>query len=432
MIKKILFTVAGLLAGLSLWAQTATKPAGSGTSSDPYQIATLDNLYWVTQNSSSWGSDFIQTADIDATATKNWNGGAGFSPIGNYSISFTGTYNGNDHIISGLFINLPTGEAGFFDHTGSGSVIENLGLENVDIGGTTNVGGLLAVGSATIRNCYTTGKITEASTSGVNTTSIGGLAGQTGNGNVSNCYSTCSINSVSTGQYFAGGLTGGSGGTITNCYATGAINISTTGSTGGLIALKGASGVVTNSFWDIQTTGVSTSQGGTGKTTAEMKTESTYTGWNFTTNTATVGPSSPFPGNLNSVTISGTRGAAITNGNQITYKYLENTIGTITLSDPSGHSQNVIVSPGQSTVTVSGGPFQGLTLHYTDHNDNTIYQNTITIPVWRIQSGINNGYPYLPGQTVPAGTGTSSDPYQIATLGNLYWVSQHSSSWGSY
>ena len=43
---------------LALWlsivagavAQTATPPKGSGTEADPYQIATLDNLYWLSQN----------------------------------------------------------------------------------------------------------------------------------------------------------------------------------------------------------------------------------------------------------------------------------------------------------------------------------------------------------------------------------------------
>jgi hypothetical protein len=75
---------------------------------------------------------------------------------------------------------------------------------------------------------------------------------------------------------------GGNSGTITNCYSTGDVN--GTGSfvdAGGLVGYS--SGGVAASFWDIQTSGQTWSAGGTGKTTAEMKTKSTFTdaGWDF-------------------------------------------------------------------------------------------------------------------------------------------------------
>ena len=59
------------------------KPSGSGTEGDPYLISSLDNLYWVTQTISSWSSYFKQTADIDASSSSGWDGGQGFTPIGN-------------------------------------------------------------------------------------------------------------------------------------------------------------------------------------------------------------------------------------------------------------------------------------------------------------------------------------------------------------
>ncbi len=49
---------------VSLMAQTATAPAGVGTVADPFQIATLNNLYWLSQTSTAWDKNFIQTADI--------------------------------------------------------------------------------------------------------------------------------------------------------------------------------------------------------------------------------------------------------------------------------------------------------------------------------------------------------------------------------
>jgi len=52
---------------------------------------------------------------------------------------------------------------------------------------------------------------------------------------------------------------------------------------GGLVG-RNYEGTVTNSFWDTETSGQSTSAGGTGKITAEMKSITTFTGatWHIT------------------------------------------------------------------------------------------------------------------------------------------------------
>ena len=92
---------------IALIAQTATAPSsGDGSSGDPYQIATLNNLYWITQNSGEWDAYYIQTANIDASSSSSWDSNAGFTPIGNSGTRFTGSYNGDGHTISNLFINL--------------------------------------------------------------------------------------------------------------------------------------------------------------------------------------------------------------------------------------------------------------------------------------------------------------------------------------
>jgi hypothetical protein len=69
-------------------------------------------------------------------------------------------------------------------------------------------------------------------------------------------------------------------GTLTACYATG--SVSGVDQVGGLVG-ENPYGSVVSSFWDTQTSGQTTSAGGTGKTTAEMKTLSTFTsaGWDF-------------------------------------------------------------------------------------------------------------------------------------------------------
>jgi hypothetical protein len=65
-------------------------------------------------------------------------------------------------------------------------------------------------------------------------------------------------------------------GTISNCYSTGTVSGNPRG---GLIGAL--SGTVNNSFWDTQTSGIATSYGGTGKTTAQMTSQATFTGWDF-------------------------------------------------------------------------------------------------------------------------------------------------------
>jgi hypothetical protein len=80
------------------YSQTSTAPSGTGTQCNPYQISSLDNLYWITQNSSVWNTNkyFIQTANIDATITNTWQSGAGWIPIGNSTTPFNGYYNGQN------------------------------------------------------------------------------------------------------------------------------------------------------------------------------------------------------------------------------------------------------------------------------------------------------------------------------------------------
>ena len=118
----------GILSASGLFAYSG----GNGTVDSPYEIANLTDLEDLQNTSGDWGAYFIQTADIDASTTSGWNGGAGFDPIGNSSPKFTGSYDGQDHTIDGLTINRgSTYYIGLFGYT-YGATIENLGLTNVD------------------------------------------------------------------------------------------------------------------------------------------------------------------------------------------------------------------------------------------------------------------------------------------------------------
>jgi len=97
---------------------------------------------------------------------------------------------------------------------------------------------------------------------------------------ISNCYTSCD----SVGKRISGDRSGGlvgwnTGGPVTNCYATGIV--SGNAFVGGLVG--NGWGVVLDSLWDMETSGWTVSDGGIGKTTAEMQTASTFleAGWDF-------------------------------------------------------------------------------------------------------------------------------------------------------
>ena len=156
------------------------------------------------------------------------------------------------------------------------------------VSGVRNVGGLVGANGGwgdiygdTISNCYSTGDVS-------GTDYVGGLVGTNGDNEgfflditrqtISNCYSTGNVSAVTN----AGGLVGYNWGrgTIKQCYCIG--KVEGNNDVGGLIGCK-YDGTIEDSFWDIQTSGQTTSDGGIGKTTTEMQTENTFleAGWDF-------------------------------------------------------------------------------------------------------------------------------------------------------
>jgi filamentous hemagglutinin family protein len=284
-------------------------------------------------------------ADIDASSTASWNSGAGFTPIGSYGSPFTGTLDGLGHSIGHLTINLPGGyDTGLFPYVGPTGVVQNVGLVGGSVtGGTTtgslvgknygtinnsyatspvtgsfNVGGLVGLNYGAIKNSYATGAVhnssyttgglvggngTYGNHSGANisnsyatgavtggATDVGGLVGSD-YGSIANSYATGAA--ISTGHYgwFIGGLVGALSGPVSNSYSTGLVNGA--GHLGGLVGMTFSFGAaqasVTNSFWNVTTSGQSSSGGGTGLITAQMQAASNFSGFNFTTTPGATG-----------------------------------------------------------------------------------------------------------------------------------------------
>lgn len=167
----------------------------------------------------------------------------------------------------------------------SGTITKCYATGNVTGFTDTFVGGLVGSNYGTISKSYATGSVTASSLSqGV---SAGGLVGYN-NSSVTDCYARGNV----TGRTEVGGLVGSNYSSITNCYSSGTATASYQYA-GGIAGFNQVIGSFSDCFWDTQTSGTSTGvghynspsepSGQTGKTTAEMKTQSTFTNWNFTT-----------------------------------------------------------------------------------------------------------------------------------------------------
>ncbi|GEM_PF-2795930 len=236
---------------------------GDGSAGNPYQISTCLELQEMKNDPSA---NYILVNDIDCSDTVNWNperwvGNTGFDPVGRGATPFSGTLDGQGYKITNLYIyrmETNVGERkrfGLFGYTTGSAQIKNVGLENAQVAGNTEVGGLVGNNAGTITNSYVTGNISGATSgsqymagglvgtnSGTITNSyastnvraggyVGGLTGYLGGGSVSSSNSSGDVSGA-----YAGGLVGyGSGGSIANSYSS--ANISG-GRAGGLVGVS--------------------------------------------------------------------------------------------------------------------------------------------------------------------------------------------------
>ncbi|MCF8332413.1 MAG: LamG domain-containing protein [Bacteroidales bacterium] len=218
---------------------SGTYSGGSGISGDPYQIATTADLIELSNTSADWSAYFIQTADIAFNADEtqvDWNNSGsagptdGFSPIGNSTNNFSGSYNGSGYTIDNLFINRSsTDNIGLFGMIGDNVAINDLAVTNADITGkqySSILCGRVDGSNSSIDNCETSGTLTGS-------VSCGSMVGR-GNGSISNSHSSATVSAgISSDWSDTGGLIGDAKGTISNCYVTG--NVTAEGrNTGGL------------------------------------------------------------------------------------------------------------------------------------------------------------------------------------------------------
>ena len=273
-IKKIIYLFMFLIC---LSFVSSFSGSGSGTLADPYQITSWSQLNETRNNLTA---NYILMNNLNSSSVGYSGIGSDWQPIGNYSDYpthvFMGSFNGNSNTISDLVINKPyTDYVGLFGFTFGN--ISNIGVIDVNCVGLQYVGGLVGYSKGTISNSYVMGDVSGNSL-------VGGLVGyQAFGGGINNSYSTGNV----TGEIGIGGLAGANGAVIFNSYSTGNVEGITT--VGGFVSSGPPGGPGMNeaftSYWDVEISGIGLSgdneNGATGKTTAEMQTQSTFTDWNF-------------------------------------------------------------------------------------------------------------------------------------------------------
>ena len=233
-----------------------------GTKDDPYQIATAEELREFADKVNSGKTDAwaVLTADIvlnekievdeNGTVT-NQEDLSEWTPIGNEAHRYTGTFDGNGHTISGLYIDSSGVDyQGLFGYVYGGTV-QDLTVSGTVSGGE-DVGGIAGQNNGTVTNCAFSGSVKG---SGIY---VGGVVGYN-HGSVENCYNTGSVN----GSIEAGGVVGDNRGTVENCYNTGSVT-SIGSPVGGVVGYNDSGGSVTNCYNTGTVTGTDDYVGGVG------------------------------------------------------------------------------------------------------------------------------------------------------------------------
>lgn len=159
----VLLGVVGMFLSVALTISTQNShlpgamAGGTGTKDDPYLIENCEHL----QNVAKVPKGYYKLAhNIDCLTTSYSKNGLGFMPIGYYGYGFSGTFDGDGHTISNLYVQRPDQDyVGLFGKLDNGAVVKNVTL-TVDLLGRDNVGGLVGwVVGGTITNVNVTGAV---------------------------------------------------------------------------------------------------------------------------------------------------------------------------------------------------------------------------------------------------------------------------------
>lgn len=307
---------------------------GTGAADNPFQLLLPGDWAQFAASPGDWDKHFKLTIDLDFE-------GQPFTPIGNGTTAFTGSFDGQDHVIRNVSLgdnaNSEQGDdRGIFGHVGSGGTISKLHGVAIQIAGRDRVGGLVGFLQGTLSGCtlvdsHVEGRnkvgglvghaenpalivqsacIAEVEASGAE---AGGMAGYSDSSTFKEVWAGGSVIAqgdtagglVGYGEYFAiedayaavavsaadrvGGLVGhASEGEIKRAYAIGVVSVSGKAGTlaGGLMGFNATNIIPENSYWNRESTGQDGSVAAGRRTTEQMTgadAQQNYRNWDFDT-----------------------------------------------------------------------------------------------------------------------------------------------------
>ena len=213
------------MTALAIAAVSLTLNASIADTARPRAVCTaITNVNQLQAMKNNLAGNYCLANDIDASAKPN------FAPVGSPSTPFTGTLNGNGHVISNLTIKSAQQYIGLFGVT-SAAVIGNLTLLNVNVRGTPGsavafVGALAghayadAPDSTTIANVHVSGQVRCLT----DNCDVGGIFGAFGSFTGTKTLRNSSSSADVIGTRFVGGAVGlADHVTVRRTYATGAV-----------------------------------------------------------------------------------------------------------------------------------------------------------------------------------------------------------------
>ena len=205
-------------------------------SNGSYTVTSADGLMNIAELVNGGKTDINITLDknIDLTG-KDW------TPIGtSFDNSYTGTFDGGGHTITGLTITTKDQFVGLFGYLNRAGTVKNVVMEGIQITSNHmfgNTGGVAGFSWGTIENCSVSGSVS-------GTKCVGGVVGAQKAGSITGCSSSATVK----GTVDVGGVAGEKWGSMTACYATGNVTLEIDSpknlSGGGLVGFNGGSSVL--------------------------------------------------------------------------------------------------------------------------------------------------------------------------------------------
>ena len=204
-------------------------------SNGSYTVTSADGLLNIAELVNGGKTDINITLDKDIDLTgKDW------TPIGtSFDNSYTGTFDGGGHTITGLTITTKDQFVGLFGYLNRAGTVKNVVMEGIQITSNHmfgNTGGVAGFSWGTIENCSVSGSVS-------GTKCVGGVVGAQKAGSITGCSSSATVK----GTVDVGGVAGEKWGSMTACYATGNVTLEIDSpknlSGGGLVGMNGGNGL---------------------------------------------------------------------------------------------------------------------------------------------------------------------------------------------